>query len=254
MGGRGVELLSQTANISRAKSVPFLFLHVYKAQWKLKVKIAQSCPTLCDPLDCSLPGSSVHGILQARILEWVTVHFSRGSSQPRDQTQVSCIAGRFYTIWATREAQNTVHDPFCVLFIYGIKIKKEIKHKQMKPFHLLLQHSSTLLGCLFHKLFEPLPSIILPGLAYHYHHDHHAESHRLSPAPRPTAERRKWELKPSPQLRRESATSPHMGDLLFVDCFANDRSISPLSLLLGKLLNALAKSSQGKWSELQWQW
>ena len=56
------------------------------------------------PLDCSLPGSSVHGILQARILEWIAIPFSRGSSQPRDQTCVSHIEGRFFTIWATREA------------------------------------------------------------------------------------------------------------------------------------------------------
>ena len=54
----------------------------------------QSCPTLCDPMDCSPPGSSVHGILQARILEWVVMPFSRGSSQPRDRTRVSCTAGR----------------------------------------------------------------------------------------------------------------------------------------------------------------
>ena len=59
---------------------------------KVKVKVAQSCPTLCDPLDYR-----VHGILQARILEWVAFPFSRGSSQPRDRTQVSCIAGRFFT-------------------------------------------------------------------------------------------------------------------------------------------------------------
>ena len=57
---------------------------------------------LCDPLDCSPPGFSVHGILQARILEWVAIPFSKGSSPPRDQTQVSGIAGRFFTIWATR--------------------------------------------------------------------------------------------------------------------------------------------------------
>ena len=64
------------------------------------MKVAQSCPTLCYPLDCSLPGYSVHGILQARILEWVfPLSFSRGFSQPRDRTQVSCIAGRFVTIW-----------------------------------------------------------------------------------------------------------------------------------------------------------
>ena len=57
----------------------------------------------CDPMVCSLPGSSVHGILQARILEWVAIFFSRGSSWPRDRTWVSCIAGRLFIIWATRE-------------------------------------------------------------------------------------------------------------------------------------------------------
>ena len=56
-----------------------------------------------DPMDCSLPGSSVHGFLQARILKWVAMASSRGSSWPRDQTQVSCIAGRFLTGWATRK-------------------------------------------------------------------------------------------------------------------------------------------------------
>ena len=65
--------------------------------YKVKVIIAQSCPTLCDPVDCSPPVSSVHGILQARRLEWVAISFSRKSSQPRDETQVSCIAGRFFT-------------------------------------------------------------------------------------------------------------------------------------------------------------
>ena len=60
--------------------------------------VAQSCLTLCDPVDCSLPDSSVHGILQARIVEWVDMLSSRGSSQPMDQTQVSCIAGGFFTI------------------------------------------------------------------------------------------------------------------------------------------------------------
>ena len=59
------------------------------------MEVTQSCPTLCDPMDCSFPGSSAHGILPARILEWVAISFSRGSSQPRDQT---CIAGRFFTI------------------------------------------------------------------------------------------------------------------------------------------------------------
>ena len=67
--------------------------------------VAQSCPTLCDPRDCSLPGSSVHGILWATILEWVAMPSSRASSPPRDWTWVSRITGRFFTIWATREAR-----------------------------------------------------------------------------------------------------------------------------------------------------
>ena len=54
-------------------------------------EVAQSCPTLCDPADCSPPGSSVHGILQARILEWVAISFSRGSSQPRSRTQADAL-------------------------------------------------------------------------------------------------------------------------------------------------------------------
>ena len=69
------------------------------AEWVVgKVLVAQSHLTLCDPTDCSPPGSSVHGILQARILEWVAIPFARGSSQPRNRTRVSCIAGRFFTI------------------------------------------------------------------------------------------------------------------------------------------------------------
>ena len=73
-----------------------------------KVKVTQSCPTLCDLMDCSPLGSSVHGILQARILKWVAIPFSRGSSRPRNWTQVSCIAGRFFTNWATRESESEV--------------------------------------------------------------------------------------------------------------------------------------------------
>ena len=65
-------------------------------------EVSQSCPTLCDPMDCSLPGSSLHGILQARVLEWVAISFSRGSSQSRDWTLVSCIPGRHFNLWATR--------------------------------------------------------------------------------------------------------------------------------------------------------
>ena len=69
-----------------------------------KSLVTQSCPTLCNPMDCNLPGSSHHGIFQKRVLEWVAISFSRGSSQPRNQTWVSCFAGRYFIIWAIREA------------------------------------------------------------------------------------------------------------------------------------------------------
>ena len=74
----------------------------FQKQFKisLKVKVALSFPTLCDPMDCT-----VHGILQARILEWAAVPFPRGSSQLRDRTQVSRIAGGLFTVWATSEAR-----------------------------------------------------------------------------------------------------------------------------------------------------
>ena len=65
-------------------------------------EVAQLCLTLCDPMDCSPPGSSIHGIFQARVLEWVASSFSRGSSRPRDWTWISRIVGRHFTVWATR--------------------------------------------------------------------------------------------------------------------------------------------------------
>ena len=71
--------------------------------WK-NVLVAELCLTPWDPMGCSPPGFSVHVILQARILEWVAIPFSRGFSWPRDQTWVSCISGRFFTTWATKEA------------------------------------------------------------------------------------------------------------------------------------------------------
>ena len=75
----------------------------------LCAKLLQSCPTLCDPLDCSPPGSSVHGISQARILEWVATLSSRGSSWPRNWSLVSLIEGRFFAVWATREAPQYIY-------------------------------------------------------------------------------------------------------------------------------------------------
>ena len=65
--------------------------------------VTQSCPSLCNPMDCSPPSSSVHEIFQTRILEWIAIFFYRGSSQPKDWTQISCTTGIFFTVWATRD-------------------------------------------------------------------------------------------------------------------------------------------------------
>ena len=87
---------------------PFLFCILHAESLEL-------CPTLCDPMDWSLPGSSVLGILQARILEWVAIRFSKGSSQPRDETWVSCLTGRFFTTCTTIEAP--LHSTGCCLIL-----------------------------------------------------------------------------------------------------------------------------------------
>ena len=82
--------------------VPEGLVGLHKMKWG-EMKVCESCLTLCDPMDCSPPGSSIHGLLQERILEWVAISFSRGSSWRRDQTHFYCIVGRLFTIWTTRE-------------------------------------------------------------------------------------------------------------------------------------------------------
>ena len=101
---------------------------VYMSVW-----IARSCPALCDFMDCSLPGSSVHGILQARTLKWIAIPFSGGSSWPRDQTWVSSISGTFFTIWATRDAliypqyNNSKH----LCLEYNNRVSKYMKQRKV---------------------------------------------------------------------------------------------------------------------------
>ena len=85
--------------------VLYLALKWLSPWWHTR-SIAQLCLTLWGPVDCGLSDSSVHGVLQSGMLQWIAISFLRGSSWPRDWSQVSCIAGRFFTIWATSEAQN----------------------------------------------------------------------------------------------------------------------------------------------------
>ena len=87
----------------KSLNIKFPIIDWLNIMWKWSCSVAQLCPTLCDPMDCSLPGSTIHEIFQARILEWVAISFYRGSFQPRDCTWVSCIIGRCFTVWASRE-------------------------------------------------------------------------------------------------------------------------------------------------------
>ena len=90
-------------------------------------EVSQSCLTLCGPIDCSLPCSSIHGIFQARVLEWIAISFSRGPSRPRDRTQVSCIVGRCFTIWTTRKVLYYIIN--LVIRHFSTWINPEIKKK-----------------------------------------------------------------------------------------------------------------------------
>ena len=99
--GMGRCLCCLSVNVSKN---PWVYVsNVCESMTGVCVLVAQLCPTLCDHMDWSPPGFSVHGILQAKILEWVAIPFFWVSSWPRDQTWISCITGKFFTIWATRE-------------------------------------------------------------------------------------------------------------------------------------------------------
>ena len=116
----------------------FLFISIeWMSEWRCSVM-----STSLWPMDCGLPGSSVYGIFQARVLEWIAISFSRGSSWPRDRTWVSCIVGRCFTVWATREI---------LYLLYTIKDK---------PSNLLIYNFPGRLTA-YMKLFLLLPSQLL---------------------------------------------------------------------------------------------
>ena len=103
--------------------------------------VAQSCPTLFNPMDCRPPGSSVHGILQARVLEWVVMPFSRGSSWPRDQTWVSCIADRSFTLWAfLMDLKELLTEAIChLVWTWIVLILSATNSPVCHPFHILIK-------------------------------------------------------------------------------------------------------------------
>ena len=108
-----------------------------------KVLVTQLCPTLCDPMDYGPPGSSVHGSLQARLLEMVAIPFSKGCSQPRDWTLIFCTAGRFFNIWATREAPLVIAST-SDLHTNKRKVVFNIVFMHLHGFYVILHHLSSL--------------------------------------------------------------------------------------------------------------
>ena len=121
--------------------------------------VTQSCLTLCDLMIYSPPGSSVHGINQSRMLEWVVISFSRGSSQPMDRSQVSYTAGRFLTVWATMEAQNRVK-----VFAQKVGICKISTLLCLCIFMAMRLHSGVLCQLFIIKIFLFILFIRLPNL------------------------------------------------------------------------------------------
>ena len=124
----------------------------------VKVKVAQLCLTLCDPMDYR-----VHGILQARVPEWVAVPFSGRSSQPRDWTQVSDIAPVFFTVWASREAMNTGVGSLSLL--QGIFPTQEL-NRGLLHWRLILCQTSyqeNTFECVDHNNWKILKEIGIPG-------------------------------------------------------------------------------------------
>ena len=125
-------------------------------------EVAQSCRTLCDPMDCSLPGFSVHGIFQARVLEWIAISFSRGSSRPRDRTWISHIGGRRFNLWATREAHKQspnleAHDTIIINLKDVLNRRKNKEEKKKTGFLITILRQILLLHLPLPLLSTPRP-------------------------------------------------------------------------------------------------
>ena len=127
--------LTNTTSTGWSRSTPTVRSHVNSMYlWCCAVCYAQLCPTLCNPMDCSPPGSSVHGIFQAGILECIAISSSRGSCQPRDQTRISCIGRQILYHWTTWEAMYLWCDMIkAELHFFGLpsqNIQLQSKHEE----------------------------------------------------------------------------------------------------------------------------
>ena len=122
------------------------FFPFYRRGCMHACSVTQSCLTLCDPRDCSLPGSSIHEISQARILEWIAISISWGSSWPRDWTQVSHLAGRLFTVWAIRESSK---EKVCFLWLKRKKVLANLYNSILMNFQLFLSPDNNYLSHIY---------------------------------------------------------------------------------------------------------
>ena len=138
----------------------------FAVAWKAQVLVGQSCLPLCDSMVCSPPGPSDHGILQAKIPEWVAIPISRACCQPGAWTLVPYVAGRFFILWATREAH------YCCLFPanvgLGIKATMWISHYQMNISAWCLHQNSLKSGRCRHELFKGSNTLCFKTYLFYY--------------------------------------------------------------------------------------
>ena len=130
--------------------------------WLIDVSIAKLCPILCYPMDCSLPGSSVHKIFQARILEWVAISFFRGYSQPRDLPASPTspgLAGRFFTTWACWEAPHPKTNPTSSLF-YELLTSIHLENTHSSHFFKSFSTIFTVPSCWLGYEFKSAPKVL----------------------------------------------------------------------------------------------
>ena len=163
------------SEISQRKT-NIIWHHLYVESKESESEVAQSCLTLCDPVDCSLPGSSIHGIHQGRILEWVAISFSRGSSRPRYQTCVSCTAGRHFTLWATREGVVSKKG-YKWIYLQNRNRVTDVENKLMVQFSSVVQSCPT--------LCDPM-NRSMPGVHHQLLESTQTHVHRVSDAIQPS--------------------------------------------------------------------
>ena len=136
--------------------------------WKVKVKSLSHVRLCCDPLDCGLSGSSVHGMFQARVLEWVVISFSRGSSWLRDWTQVSRIVGRHFTLWATRGRQWEYKQPQIFGKQFDFMLKAEYLHTYYSRISFLIIYSRETHTHMNQKIYTTMFTVASSTVANYY--------------------------------------------------------------------------------------